>query len=188
VWQTGKYKVFFGVGWIAMVAAFLVATSFTENTSNETLMGHAIIPGAGVGLLLPAMTVGILGTVDSLDAGHAMCMTLLVRLFGYALGMATGSSLFCGELDKRLRSNGHGPEDVQQLVKMLAKTGAGDAFELDEAVMPAAMEALDRLWIMGAGISAVAMVLSHLVDCPALTPDNDNSEPESAVNPPTYVA
>ena len=185
---SGSYKVSIGVGWIAMVVAFLAARSLTEHTSYAALIGHAVAAGAGNGSLFPAMTVGIQGTVDSLDAGHAMCMTLLVRLFGYALGMATGSSLFSGELGKRLRSSGHAAEDVQQLVEMLAKTGARDAFKLDPVVVPAAVEALDRLWIMGAAISAVAMVLNLLADCPALPPDNDNSEHESAVDPPAYIA
>jgi MFS family permease len=176
--NTGHYRWFLICGWAVTVITFGLLRLVDENVSNAPLIIISVIGGIGFGALVPGMGVGIQATVDPRDAGHAVCMTLLLRPAGQCLGIAVGQAIFSTRLDHIFNESGF-PDGFAQDLMMYARRGLdpdqSGMNPLTAALIPtiidAIIEALAAVWIAGAVLSGIALLLTLTIRCPPLPDD-----------------
>ena len=173
--KTGHYWTFLLCGWCLTTASFLALGFVTVETSQAALIGISVAAGISFGALVPGMSVGIQATVNKEDAGHAICMTLLMRPAGQALGIAIGLTVFATIFNDRLASYGISESDSSEIMKELASHSSVDILS-DKKLVDATINGLQGVWIMGSVVAGLGMVLSTVAKCPRLPPDRKTDE------------
>lgn len=166
---TGHYYAFLVGGWCLATASFLCLSLVNQESRMLSLIGITMLAGISFGALVPGMSVAIQATVNRADAGHAICMTLLMRPAGQALGIALGLTVFSTIFENKLESFG--------LVTLGTPTSIMRFLTHSDIMGPeiaAAMDALSGVWIMGGVVAFVAMVLTTTAKYPRLLPDGED--------------
>ena len=176
--NTGHYRCFLLCGWAVTVITFGLLHLVDENVSKAPLILIILIGGISFGALVPGMGVGIQATVDPRDAGHAICMTLLLRPAGQCLGIAVGQAIFSTRLDKIFSNDGFPDGFAQDLMEYVRRGLDPDKPGMDPltaaripAIIDAIIEALAAVWIAGAALSGLAFILTSTMKCPPLPDD-----------------
>ena len=175
--KTGHYWSFLILGWCLTMASFLALGFVTLETSRATLIGISVVAGISFGALVPGMSVGIQSTVDKADAGHAICMTLLMRPAGQALGIALGLTVFSTIFINRVMSYGFSAVESFRMMRKLAAHPVITTFT-NETVVEATMNGLRGVWIMGTAVAGLGLVLTIVAKCPRLPPDGQGGGDE----------
>ncbi|CAH0052769.1 unnamed protein product [Clonostachys solani] len=184
VGKTGHYKSFLWAGWLLTILTFGLLHLLKANSSYVFLVLTTLVVGIGFGSLVPGMAVGIQGNVDREDAGHAICMTFLMRPAGQCLGIAVGLAVFSSRLEKLLVAQRFPAVLAQGLMKH-ARTGMGretteiHPFLLKEIprIVDCVMEALQGVWTTGAAIAGFAMLLTLCIKTPRIKKDDQTKGP-----------
>ena len=155
----GRYKIFPIIGLIISTSSFLVL-AWSALTSQPTwLIETALVfLGAGLGLVMPNLTVAIQNSVDRSDMGTATSVSSFVRALGGALGVAVAGTVVAIRLRHFL------PESMMQLnggnllnlgVQQIAKIPSAQ----HAILMNAYRHAIATTFLTGAGIAALAFVI-----------------------------
>lgn len=170
--RTGSYRWLLYVGWALTIAIFAVLMRLDAKVSNAVLVVITVVLGVGVGILIPALTCGVLATAANHDAGHAVAMVFVLRSAGQCLGVAVGLAVFSSRLEMELRKLGHDGATahlmMQNMKHSLSREPAADG-----AVIGAVEAALRVVWIVGCSVAFVAGLLTIAVKCPPVPTDQE---------------
>ncbi|KAF7534302.1 hypothetical protein G7Z17_g13384 [Cylindrodendrum hubeiense] len=168
--KTGHYRWFLLSGWCLTITALGVMILIDEDMPNGALISITMLLGIAMGILIPAMSVGVQATVERADAGHAIAMIYVLRSAGQCLGVAVGLSVFSSRLRLGLEELGHGKDAAQNTMKAIRhslRTGG----LADVAMLDAVITALGYVWVTGCAMAAVAGILALCTKCPHLPRD-----------------
>ncbi|KAF2182066.1 hypothetical protein K469DRAFT_691672 [Zopfia rhizophila CBS 207.26] len=140
-------------------------------------IGLNILPGLGIGLPFPGMDLdkclkyATQTAADQKDVAHAASMHNFIRAFGQAIGVAVGGPIFQDKFKCQLllypELKGQAVQyakDTAALVELLKAIGVeGEEGLAKEAIVAAYAHSLKVLWIVMAGLAALALVASGLI-------------------------
>jgi EmrB/QacA subfamily drug resistance transporter len=90
----GRYKIFPIIGLIMSTASFLTLAWAAHTAGPTALIEAALVTlGAGLGLVMPNLTVAIQNAVDLADLGVATSVSAFIRSLGGALGVAVSGAV-----------------------------------------------------------------------------------------------
>ncbi|KAH7126220.1 major facilitator superfamily domain-containing protein [Dactylonectria estremocensis] len=184
--KTGQYRWFLLCGWCLTTISLGVMILIDEDMPSGTLIPITALLGIAMGVLVPAMSVGVQATVGRKDAGHAVAMIYVLRSAGQCLGVAVGLSVFSSRLRFGLQELGQGKDAAQDTMKAIRHSiKTGDL--ADAAMLDAVVTALSLVWVTGCAIAAVSGILAICTKCPPL-PEDETDPPLQDQSSGAFVA
>jgi len=179
-WQ--RYKGFIILGMVCMTVALLLMSTLTRNSSVFLVTVYMLVLGFGLGCSLPPYSLVIQNAVAYKDIGVASTTLNFIRSIGTSIGAAGFGALFSSQLSSGLRqrfpdiaeADGFGnltgsPEEIAAIEDLVVRDGVMDAF----------VESVRLVFIVGAIVSVVAVIVSFLLkEIPLRTSLRDNDELE----------
>jgi EmrB/QacA subfamily drug resistance transporter len=153
--RTGRYKPFPIAGTAVMFAGLLLLSTMGGATSRLTSSLFMFVLGLGLGLVMQVLVLAVQNAVDYSDLGVATSGATLFRSVGGTVGVAILGSIFSSRLKSNLpvaarASLGHANPQAVHHLPSPARAIYVHAFT----------NALDLVFTVGAGVVAVAFVLS----------------------------
>ncbi|WP_341991375.1 MDR family MFS transporter [Azorhizobium sp. AG788] len=97
--KTGRYKVFAVAGVGLATAALILLTVASYAAPHPIIMGGLLFPlGAGLGLLMPGLTVAFQNAVDPKDIGAATSTSGFFRSLGGAFGISVAGAILASHV------------------------------------------------------------------------------------------
>jgi EmrB/QacA subfamily drug resistance transporter len=159
---TGRYKIFPILGLITSTGSFLaLAWAAVGNQPVWVIETALVFLGAGLGLVMPNLTVAIQNSVELGEMGSATSASSFMRSLGGALGVALAGSVVAMRLRHLLPPSfltaaaGGGRSLLELGVQQIAAMPADQHRVLTEAYR----HAIATTFITGAGIAAAAFVI-----------------------------
>jgi EmrB/QacA subfamily drug resistance transporter len=179
----GRYKIFPVIGLILSTCSFLTL-AWTASTGQPTWMIETalVFLGAGLGLVMPNLTVAIQNSVERHDMGSATSVSSFMRSLGGALGVAVSGTVVAMRLRQHLPAqwttpNAAGNDLLQLGVQQIEKLPQ----EQRERLMSAYHAAIPTTFLTGAAIAALAFAI--VLFLPEQPLRSAKPEPEEAPKP-----
>ena len=165
--RTGRYKPFPIAGTAVMVVGLYLLSTMDAGTSTLTASAFMFVLGLGLGLVMQVLVLAVQNAVDYEDLGVATSGATLFRSIGGSVGTAALGAVFTNRLADNLAAD------------LPAGTPAADRLSggtLDPAAiarLPAAIhdafihaftDSLNTVFLVAAGIAAIAFALSLFLD------------------------
>jgi EmrB/QacA subfamily drug resistance transporter len=165
VTRTGRYKAFPIIGTAVMALGLYLLSTMDEHTSRSSQILFMLVLGIGLGLVMQVLVLAAQNTVSYEQLGVATSSATLFRLIGSALGTAVLGAVFSNRLASELssvlpkggQSGGSGLGSLSP--SRLDRLPIGIRGEYVHAFA----QALDTVFLVGAGISVVAFGISWLI-------------------------
>jgi EmrB/QacA subfamily drug resistance transporter len=166
--RTGRYKPFPIAGTAIMVIGLLLLSRMDAHTSRLAASAFMFVLGLGLGLVMQVLVLAVQNAVDYSELGVATSGATLFRSIGGSVGTAVLGSIFSNRLSALLTA--HLPARARESL------GAGGSVTLNTsklAKLPAPIHtiflnafttALSTVFVVAAGVAAVAFLLSWLLE------------------------
>jgi EmrB/QacA subfamily drug resistance transporter len=188
--RTGRYKMFPVGGLLAATCGFLALAWAAINSAGIPFIeGSLVILGAGLGFVMPNLTVAIQNSVERPTLGVATSVSAFIRSLGGALGVAIAGAVVAMRLRSLLPATwthpdttGHTP--LEMGIQQIATVSAAQRHLLEYAYR----HAIATTFVTGAAMAALAFVIVlFLPELPlrAAVPV-ETSPPEEANEPVAY--
>ncbi|MGA9858635.1 MAG: MFS transporter [Solirubrobacteraceae bacterium] len=159
--RTGRYRPFPIAGTAIMTVGLALLSTMGPDTSRAAASLFMFILGLGLGMVMQVLVLAVQNAVDYSDLGVATSGATLFRSIGGAVGTAVLGSIFSNRLAAELTmripagagSLGHGASLNTAALRRLPAP-------LHTAYLEAFTNALSTVFTVGAGVAAVAFVLS----------------------------
>jgi MFS family permease len=188
--RTGRYKPFGTAGLVLVVIGMLLLSTMSPQTDYLTAILYTAALGVGIGATMPAYTIAVQNAVPYASLGVATSSAQFFRAIGGALGTALMgailtnrfSSALQSQLSEKLRGISLPPaledmlkdpqnllgsplsaQTLQQAAAQLGTSGQNLANVLLEAVRISLAQGIEAAFLVGAGVSALGLVLSLLL-------------------------
>jgi EmrB/QacA subfamily drug resistance transporter len=154
----GRYKIFPVIGLIMGTSSFLALAWCAFTDQPTALIETALIGlGAGLGLVMPNLTVAIQNSVERSDMGAATSVSAFIRSLGGALGVAVAGTVLAIRLRQFLpaswtKTTASGSSLLEQGVQAIAQMAPGQHAILVNAYR----HAIGTTFLTGAGVAALA--------------------------------
>lgn len=187
VGKSGIYKWFLWVGWAMTIVVFGAMTKIDVSTPTWMLILVTTALGIAMGMLIPAMSVGIQATVPKEDVPYALSMVYILRAAGQCLGVAIGQGIFSGRLQTALSDMDLSPTAIREVMKTIGHTLSTGGL-VDPRLLDAVVKSLSLIWIAGCALAALAGILMFFTRCPILPEDEsrirevDSTAPYNTIN------
>jgi EmrB/QacA subfamily drug resistance transporter len=160
----GRYKALSVLGLGLAIAGFVaIAAAVRETAPLPAIEAALVVTGAGLGLVMPNLTVAIQNAVAPEMLGVATSAVSFFRSLGGAFGVALSGSLLTGRVDAALAAAGSAADTARRAVA----GGAGGITalppELHELVAAAYRQAIGTTFATGAMIAGFGLVLLLLL-------------------------
>ncbi len=159
--RTGRYKPFPIAGTAIMVAGLGLLSTMGPHTSRLTASAFMFVLGLGLGLVMQVLVLAVQNAVDYKDLGVATSGATLFRSIGGSVGTAVLGSIFSNRLSAQLSS---------VLPHSAGSLGTGASLNtaalkklpapIHDAYLTAFTNALSTVFVVAAGVAAVAFALS----------------------------
>lgn len=150
----GTYKEFIIIGWIAGVLSTGLMVLFDENTSRGRMVGILLVQGVSLGAVVNTQLLAVHAQLKNpADMALATSLWTLLRTFGGVFGVALGGTLVQSSLSTANASK------YAQDIKGIADLSP----ELQEPVLKAFVEGLQKFFILLAALSGIALVASFFI-------------------------
>jgi EmrB/QacA subfamily drug resistance transporter len=160
----GRYKALSVLGLGLAVAGFVaIAAAAREAAPLPAIEAALVVTGAGLGLVMPNLTVAIQNAVAPEKLGVATSAVSFFRSLGGAFGVALSGSLLMGRVDASLAAAGSGAAAARRAVAGGAGGIAGLPPELHNLVVAAYRQAIGTTFATGAVIAGFGLVLLLLL-------------------------
>jgi EmrB/QacA subfamily drug resistance transporter len=103
--KTGRYRIFPIVGSSLLIFSFWLFSHITADTNRVVLGIWMAILGAGVGQIMPVLTLAVQNGVDRKDLGTATSSVTFFRSIGSSLGAAVFGAILTNRLSYHLNQN-----------------------------------------------------------------------------------
>jgi MFS family permease len=188
--RTGHYKMFPIVGLAAATGSFLtIAWAALTSAPTGVIETALIILGAGLGLVMPNLTVAIQNSVERKNLGIATSVSAFIRSLGSALGVAISGAVVALRLRHLLppywtQPDAAGNTKLEMGIQQLRKISAAQG----DLVVHAYRHAIATTFLTGAAIAAGAFCLVlFLPELPLRSAQTDPApEPEKTNEPVAY--
>lgn len=129
--RTGRYKIFMQVG--IVVAAVMVGLMATLNPESSYLFeaGAMLVLGAGLGVVMPVMTLAVQNEFKQRELGVATSSSQLFRSLGTTVGVAVLGALLTGGITTSLGPNIDQDPYVKAIASSPAMERIGDVSDPD---------------------------------------------------------
>ncbi len=157
----GRYKIFPIIGLVMGTTSFLGLAACAFTVQPVWLIETALIGlGAGLGLVMPNLTVAIQNSVERTDMGAATSLSAFIRSLGGALGVAVAGTVLAITLRQYLpakwtEDTGTGSSLLEQGVQAIAKMAPAD----HAILVSAYRHAIGTTFLTGAGVAALAFAI-----------------------------
>jgi EmrB/QacA subfamily drug resistance transporter len=157
----GRYKIFPVIGLIMSTSSFLtLAWSAIDGKPTWLIETALIFLGAGLGLVMPNLTVAIQNAVERGDMGSATSTSSFMRALGGALGVAVAGTVVAMELRHHLPTSWTAPGGANNnLLQLGVQQIASLSKEQHATLMNAYRHAIATTFLTGAGIAALAFTV-----------------------------
>ncbi len=165
--RTGRYKAFPIAGTAIMVVGLMLLSTMSASTSQFTASAYMFVLGLGLGSVMQVLVLAVQNAVDYSDLGVATSGATLFRSIGGSVGTAILGSIFSSRLSTELRAELHGASvPVGSGGLAHASPAALDKLPppLHTAYIHAFTNALGTVFVVAAGVCAVAFVLSWALE------------------------
>jgi EmrB/QacA subfamily drug resistance transporter len=158
--HTGRYKQAPIVGLAVSTVGWLLLATMTQTTPGWLAGIYMGLLGAGIGSAMPMMMVATQNAAETRDIGVATASVTFFRSLGGSFGAAILWSILVYALGRHLAAMGAGgPESGAALLR----SGGPASTALPEALVPALAQSFSLVFIIGAAITAVSLVLICLI-------------------------
>jgi EmrB/QacA subfamily drug resistance transporter len=187
----GRYKIFPVIGLIMGTGSFLaLAFSAFRGWSTPVIETALVTLGAGLGLVMPNLTVAIQNSVERSDLGAATSVSGFIRSLGGALGVAVAGTVVAIRLRQFLpaswtEATGSGSSLLEQGVQAISKMAPAQ----HELLVSAYRHAIATTFLTGAGVAALAFtIVLFLPERPlrAAPPAEEASRPKEPSEAATF--
>jgi EmrB/QacA subfamily drug resistance transporter len=158
---TGRYKIFPIIGLVLSIGSFLTLAWAAFTSQPTWIVETALVAlGAGLGLVMPNLTVAIQNSVERTDMGSATSVSGFVRSLGGALGVALAGAVVAIRLRHFLpeswtKRSGSGHSILELGVQQLASIPP----DQHAVLMNAYRHAIATTFLTGAGVAALAFAI-----------------------------
>jgi EmrB/QacA subfamily drug resistance transporter len=163
--RTGHYKLFPIAGTATMTVGMLLLSRLGLHTSPAAADVYLLVLGLGLGMVMQVLVLAVQNAVDYAVLGAATSGVTLARGIGGSLGAAVFGTIFTTRLRAELQNAISGPLGAQ-VAKGARLTGTQVASlppAARHAYESAYVNALQPVFLVAAGVSAVGFVLSLLL-------------------------
>jgi EmrB/QacA subfamily drug resistance transporter len=173
--RTGKYKIFPIMGTFIMVIGLFLLSKLDASTTTLVSSAYMFVLGFGLGMVMQVLVLAVQNAVDYSDLGVATSGATLFRSIGGSVGTAILGSIFAAGLKSHLASNlrthpaavaGLPPSQVAKLSGAVGNPASLKALPtgLHDVYISSFTSAIDRVFVVGAAVSAVAFLLSWFLE------------------------
>jgi EmrB/QacA subfamily drug resistance transporter len=157
----GRYKIFPVIGLVMSTSSFLtLAWSAIDGKPTWLIETALIFLGAGLGLVMPNLTVAIQNAVERGDMGSATSTSSFMRALGGALGVAVAGTVVAMELRHHLPASWTAPGGANNnLLQLGVQQIASLSTDQHATLMNAYRHAIATTFLTGAGIAALAFTV-----------------------------
>ncbi len=166
--RTGRYKPFPIVGTAVMVTGLYLLSRMDVGTSKLSASAYMFVLGLGLGLVMQVLVLAVQNAVSYQDLGVATSGATLFRSIGGSVGTAVLGAIFSGRLSSNLARDL--PAAALHAAGGKLSTGALNPKLIHHlppqtraAFIHAFTDSLTTVFLVAAGVTAVAFVLSFLL-------------------------
>jgi MFS family permease len=161
--RTGRYKIFPIAGTGVMTAGLFLLSTLTQQSGMYVASLWMLLLGLGLGMVMQVLVIAVQNAVEYRDLGVATSGATLFRLIGGSLGTAALGAIFASQLSTHLARLL--PPGTQGVGGSMAQGMSPHALSqlppaLHASYNMAFTEALSSLFLVAAGVCAVAFVLT----------------------------
>jgi EmrB/QacA subfamily drug resistance transporter len=186
----GRYKIFPTIGLILSTCSFLTLAYAAFGEASKTLVECALVAlGAGLGLVMPNLTVAIQNSVEQSYLGSATSVSGFVRSLGGALGVAVAGTVEAVRLRQLLPATWTQPTSSgTSLLEMGVQQIATLPPEQHTLLINAYRHAVATTFLSGAATAALAFcIVLFLPELPLRsTPREETVDPKESPEAATY--
>jgi EmrB/QacA subfamily drug resistance transporter len=186
--RTGRYRIFPIAGTFVMIVGLYLLSRMDAGTSRVASSLYMFVLGLGLGMVMQVLVLAVQNAVGYEDLGVATSGATLFRSIGGSVGTAILGSIFSSRLKANLTTNLAGVDATAklppaQLHKLSGAIGNPASLKrlpapVHHAYIVSFTHALDRVFVVAAVISAVAFLLSWLLE---QRPLRDTAEASSGI-------
>jgi EmrB/QacA subfamily drug resistance transporter len=175
----GKYKLFLISGTTLVTVAMWLFSRLTADSTTTTLAIDLFITGLGFGQVLQ---IAMLAVQNSVPAEHNGAALTSIR-FSQQLGSSLGTAIFGTILSRTFASQLPGTGLARMSADKAASVIPTLSGALRTAVVHAFVFSLDRVFLVGAGVLAIGIVLAIWLPNRPLRTGEEEEEPAAAPRP-----
>lgn len=161
---TGRYRWSLWAGWVLSTFGTGILYLMDVDTPVVSWIFLNLVVGIGMGLLFPAMAFAVQASTKNEDLAFAVAMFSFLRVFGEAVGVAVGGTVFQNQVRKKLlgypllaSKAEEYSRDSSSLVQIIKQMPEGlEKMQLRQSYA----DALKIVWVTMCAMSAVALILS----------------------------
>jgi EmrB/QacA subfamily drug resistance transporter len=162
--KTGRYRIFPIAGTAVMTVGLYLLHRLSADTSTATAALFMFVTGLGIGLVMQVLVVAVQNAVGYEDLGVATSGNTLLRNIGASVGTAAIGTIFASELAHRLKATfPQAPAGSLTTAHLNSEAVAKLPPAFRHGVLDAFAAALDRAFLIAAGISVIAFVASWFI-------------------------
>lgn len=166
-----RYSIILGLT-LSFVGFLLVYLTWTVDISNVAIALQMAIAGTGIGLTFSPVSTAIINSAYDAERGVASALVIILRLIGMTVSVSSLSSLMIYRVNVLATDAASTATDA---------TGAFDTTNFMVAYTDSAVQVLGEMGLIGAVLSAIAIVvalrLSHTAYVPDDLPDAATDQP-----------
>ena len=157
----GRYKIFPVIGLVVATGSFLLLAYAATYRSSTMLVESALVGlGAGLGLVMPNLTVAIQNAVDRRDLGVATSVSGFIRSLGGALGVAVAGTVVAMRLRHFLHGTAADPDATAGNILQLGVQQISSLPEEQRDLLQLAYRhAVAMTFLTGAAVAALAFTV-----------------------------
>lgn len=161
--RTGRYKLLPIAGTVVMVGGMMLLSTLAVDTNQWLVAVYMAVLGLGIGPIMGTVTTAVQNAVPRRHLGAATAGGILFRQVGGSIGVAVFGSIFAsllassmgglGNAGAQMNTNSLNAQMLQQLPPALRAQ-----------VLEGVVGALHPIFILGAVVSVVALVIAFFLD------------------------
>jgi len=171
--RTGRYRPFPIAGTFVMVVGLYLLSRMDATTTRLVSSAYMFVLGLGLGMVMQVLVLIVQNAVDYEDLGVATSGATLFRSIGGSVGTAILGSVFSSRLKASLTTNlaanpqtAHlPPAEIGRLTGAIGNPASLQHLPpaIHDVYLKSFTHALDRVFLVGASVAAVAFLLSWLI-------------------------
>ena len=201
--RTGRYKILALVGFTIAIFGMLLLSKMDASTTDTLLIRNMLITGLGIGVLMSLFTIVVQNAFPVQQIGEVTATISFFRSMGSTIGLAVFGAVFTNALTSNIQSNmpaalkpyipvsqltnlgqtQGGSGDLQAAFAKFGPQGATLYQQLMTAIKVSFASSIGEVFLMGAGMMALAFVATLFLKEIPLRKSNKASEGESAPAP-----
>lgn len=163
--KLGRYRIFPLLGTFLLIISFWLFSHIAIDTSRVVIGFWMLILGAGVGMVMPVMTLAVQNGVDRKYLGTATSSVTFFRSIGSSLGTAMFGAILINRLTANLQSALPGAAG-KEVAKGLSSSAAGlQSLPPNEVhiVLTAFAQAFGDVFMIGIPFAVLAFIVSYFL-------------------------